>query len=505
MADSSATGETPNSATGTPVAPLTGGVEPLYARVGAALDRFLTEDRPDPATRRAEWVAALERPLPDEGIGADATLDELLEVVVPNGSRVSDPGFWGWIVTGPATVPAAAAAAALIAAPHRYSIIASNLVEDLSLRWLADLCGLGPHMRGIYSSGGSTANLVALGAARQWAFEQRGIDVAKEGVGGVRTAIYASAEVHHTIQRSAGVLGMGRSQVRMVPVDHGLRMRPDALAELIGRDVADGVLPVAVVGTAGTTNTGAIDPLRAVGEIAHAHGAWFHVDGAYGLPGSLDERVRPLYDGLELADSAIVDPHKWLGVPVGTGATFVRDRELLRRAFTQEPADYLAPQENSGADAVTSLDSMGVPYADLGVELTAPARGIPVWSVMRELGREGVAARIRQDNDFARRVADEVRAHPRLELLTEPTLSILCFRYLPPADAGLDDAAVDAINAELVHRLHIATPYVPSTTKVHGRLAIRPCFVNSRTTDSALDGFTDTVVAFGESLAATSA
>ncbi|MGD9957272.1 MAG: hypothetical protein AB7V23_14500, partial [Candidatus Nanopelagicales bacterium] len=190
MADSSATGETPNSATGTPVAPLTGGVEPLYARVGAALDRFLTEDRPDPATRRAEWVAALERPLPDEGIGADATLDELLEVVVPNGSRVSDPGFWGWIVTGPATVPAAAAAAALIAAPHRYSIIASNLVEDLSLRWLADLCGLGPHMRGIYSSGGSTANLVALGAARQWAFEQRGIDVAKEGVGGVRTAIY---------------------------------------------------------------------------------------------------------------------------------------------------------------------------------------------------------------------------------------------------------------------------------------------------------------------------
>jgi len=483
-----------------PDGPLTGGVEPLYARVGAALDRFLEQDRPDPVTRRTEWVAALERPLPEHGLGADATLDELLEVVVPNGTRVSDPGFWGWIVTGPSTVPAAAASAALIAAPHRYSITASNLVEDLSLRWLAELCGLGAHMRGIYSSGGSTANLVALGAARQWAFEQRGIDVARDGVGGVPAAIYASAEVHHTIQRSAGVLGMGRSQVRMVPVDHDLRMRPDALRELIERDVADGVMPVAVVGTAGTTNTGAIDPLRAVGEIAHAHGAWFHVDGAYGLPGSLDDRVRPLYDGLELADSAIVDPHKWLGVPVGTGATFVRDRELLRRAFTQEPADYLAPQEHSEADAVTSLDSMGVPYADLGVELTAPARGIAVWSVLRELGREGVAARIRQDNDFARRVADEVRAHPRLELLTEPTLSILCFRYLP--EHGVADDELDALNGELVHRLHIATPYVPSTTKVHGVLAIRPCFVNSRTTDASLDGFTDTVVAFGDALIA---
>ena len=208
----------------------------------------------------------------------------------------------------------------------------------------------------------------------------------------------------------------------------------------------------------------------------------------------------PLYDGLELADSAIVDPHKWLGVPVGTGATFVRDRELLRRAFTQEPADYLAPQEASDADAVTSLDSMGVPYADLGVELTAPARGIAVWSVLRELGRDGVTARIRQDNDFARRVADEVRAHPRLEMLTEPTLSILSFRYVPEQPMAAED--VDALNAELVHRLHVSTTYVPSTTKVHGVLAIRPCFVNSRTTDADLDGFTGTVVAYGDALVA---
>lgn len=483
-----------------PQSPLTGDLGPTYARVGAALDRFLTEDRPDAVVRRTEWTTALEQPLPAHGVGADAALTELLDVVVQNGTRVSDPGFWGWIVTGPSTVPAAATAAALIAAPHRYSITASNLVEDLSLRWLAELCGLGPHLQGVYSSGGSTANLVALGAARQWAFEQRGRDVARDGLDATPLAIYASAEVHHTIQRAAGVLGIGRSRVRLVPVDDELRMRPDALGELIEADVADGVLPVAVVGTAGTTNTGSIDPLRAVGEIAHAHGAWFHVDGAYGLPGILDDRVSHLYDGLELADSAIVDPHKWLGVPVGTGATFVRDRELLRRAFTQEPADYLAPQDSSADDAETSLDAMGIPYADLGVELTAPARGVAVWSVLRELGRSGVTARIRQDDDFARRVADEVRAHPRLELLTVPTLSIVCFRYLPAGE--LPAAEVDAINEKLVHRLHVETAYLPSTTRVRGALAIRPCFVNSRTTSADIDGFTDTVVAFGDALVA---
>ena len=245
--------------------PLTGDLGATYARVGAALDHFLTEDRPDPVARRTEWTAALERPLPEKGVGADATMSELLDVVVPNGTRVADPGFWGWIVTAPSTVPAAATAAALIAAPHRYTITASNLVEDLSLRWLAELCGLGSHMRGVYSSGGSTANLVALGAARQWAFEQRGRDVAREGVGETPVALYASAEVHHTIQRSAGVLGLGRSRVRMVPVDGDLRMRPDVLEALISEDIAAGVLPIAVVGTAGTTNTGAIDPLRAVG------------------------------------------------------------------------------------------------------------------------------------------------------------------------------------------------------------------------------------------------
>ncbi len=326
---------------------------------------------------------------------------EIADILVPNGARFSDAGFWGWITVGPGTVPVVAATAAHVMAPQRYTITAFNLVEELSLEWLAELCGLAPHMLGVYSSGGSVANLVALGAARQWAYEQVGVDPARDGLGRLRPVVYATEESHHTVQRSAGVLGIGRANVRMIATDDCQRMRPDALRDAVVADIAAGALPVAVVATAGTTNTGAIDPLRAIGEIAREHGVWFHVDGAYGLPGILDERVAALYDGLELADSAIVDPHKWLGAPVGVAATFVRDRSILHRAFTQEPAAYLEGSMQVSDDVRISLDAMGIPYADFGVELSATARGAQVWSVVRELGRDG-----------ARR-ADPLRQRPR--------------------------------------------------------------------------------------------
>jgi aromatic-L-amino-acid decarboxylase len=476
---------------------LTGDVELHLTRIGAALDRYL-ETGTDPVARRAEWTDALVGPLPEHGVGARAVIDELAGIVIPNGARMSDPGFWGWITCGPDTVPLVAATAASLASPQRYSITAFNLLEELSLRWLGQLAGLAPGMLGVYSSGGSVANLVALGAARQWAFEQRGVDVAAEGVDGATAAIYASAEVHHTVQRSAAVLGIGRSRVRVVPTDDRQRMRVEPLRQALEDDRAAGIVPVAVVGTAGTTNTGAIDPLRAIGELAREFGAWFHVDGAYGLLGSLDERVAPLYDGLDLADSVIVDPHKWLGAPTGIGATFVRDRSILFRAFTQEPAAYLETIfGGTDDDAESSLDSVGIPYSEFGVELSAPARGAVVWSILRELGRDGVAARIRRDNDHARHLAELVRRHPRLELLTEPVLSICCFRY---AGEGIDD--LDTFNAAILRRLHHDSAYLPSSTRVGGSFALRPCFVNSRTPDGAVESFVAEVVAIGDALLA---
>ncbi len=476
----------------------TGDLGRHLAAAGAALDDFLTREGVDPMSSQDQWIPALGGDLPEHGIGAQATVDEIVQVLLPSGGRMSEPGFWGWITAGPDTVPTVAQTVAAIASPQRYTSTGFNLVEEVSLRWLGRLCGLGDHMLGVYSSGGSTANLVALGAARQWAFEQRGVDVASEGLDATAVALYASAEVHHTVQRSAAVLGIGRAHVRLIPTDDSQRMRVDLLREALQADREAGVVPVAVVATAGTTNTGAIDPLREIGQVAREFGAWFHVDGAYGLLGSLDERVAALYDGLELADSAIVDPHKWLGAPVGIAATFVRDRSILFRAFTQEPADYLDGIVGEHDDARSSLEYIGIPYADFGVELSSPARGAVVWSIVRELGREGVAERIVRDNDRARRVADEVRADPRLEVVTDPVLSIVTFRYVGDGTA----ADLDAVNNEILRRLWEGTTYAPSMTRVGGTFVLRPCFISSRTHDEHVDGFVATVARLGDEVVA---
>ncbi|HEX5018495.1 MAG TPA: aminotransferase class V-fold PLP-dependent enzyme [Actinomycetes bacterium] len=474
--------------------PETGRFAETFELVGAALDKWLASERLDPLRSPTDWRAELSGPVPQQGIGADATLEEFTSLVLPHGPHLTSDASWGWITTGPSTVPTAITAASMIASPQRQTLTAFNLLEEQALDWLAEMCGLDSHMKGVFSSGGSTANLVALGAARQWALEQQGFDPSGDGFDATNVAMYTSDQAHHTVQRSAGVLGIGRSKVRSIPTDDQMRMDVNALEAALKRDQADGVLPVAVVVAAGTTNTGSIDPIRRAGELAKEYGAWFHVDGAYGLPGILDDRVAPLYDGMELADSTITDPHKWLNVPVGVAATFVRDRSILYRAFTQEPADYLEGAF-SADDVQVSLDDMGIPYFDFGVELSSPVRGVAVWGVLKELGVDGVRSRVIQDNDFARHVAARAREHPRLETLLDPVLSICVFRYVP---AEASEAQVDAVNREILRLLARESRFVVSSTVVKGQFALRPCFINPRTTIADVDDFVDTVLAFGE-------
>ena len=477
-----------------------GNLQTLLARIGAGLDRYLDFEHPDAWVNREQWLERLDGTLPEDGIGIDAVTREIVETLIPNGQPITRPGFTGYIVTGPVTAAVLANTAASIASPVRYLSTAFNRVEEMSLDWLAQMFGLGA-MKGVYSSGGSVANLVGLGAARQSAFERVGRDPARDGLD--RPArIYASEECHHTIQRSAGVLGLGRRAVRLIACDAEKRMRSDALAAAIDEDLRAGLLPVAVVANAGTTNTGAIDPLAEIGEVARARGIWYHVDGAYGLPGILDERLRPLYRGLERADSVIVDPHKWLGAAAGIAATFVHDRTLLERAFTQEASDYLEGTIEQSEPAPTiehSLDDFGIRYFDYGVELTSPCRGVVVWAMLREIGVAGMRARIVRHNDLARAVAARCRAHDRLELLLEPTLSICCFRYVAP---GIDD--LDRFNRRLHRRLVRENEFLPSTTRVDGRLAIRPCFLGARTGDGQADGLVDAVLRIGDALLAES-
>jgi len=474
-----------------------GNLQDLLSRIGAGLDEFLKFEHADALAQQKVWKPVLDIALPEQGVGIDEVTRELVENIIPFGSPVTKPGFTSFITTGATSASTLASAAASIASPQRYLPTAFNFIEELSLDWLAQMCGLG-EMKGIYSSGGSVANLVALGAARQSAFEKIAHDPARDGVNR-EVAVYASSECHNTIKRAAGVLGIGRSAIRSITCDDQGRMRVDELRTAIAKDLRDHILPMAIVANIGTTNTGAIDPIAQIGRVAREHDIWLHVDGAYGLPGILDDRLSHLYQGLELVDSIIVDPHKWLGASVGIAATFVHDRNLLERAFTQEPADYLEGSiDDMGAENAQlehSLDDFGVPYFSYGVELSAPCRGIVLWALIREIGVEGMRARIVRHNDMARKLAEFCKQHPSLELLLEPTLSVCCFRYVWPQ---IDD--LDRLNQKIHRRLIRENEYLPSTTRIKGQLALRPCFLGARTDDSQVDGLAQAVLRIGDAL-----
>lgn len=465
-------------------------------QLGGDLEQYLRFEHPDALVNEEHWKTILGGPLPDQGLNCEKLVDMIGQHLIPNGSQVPKPGCTSFITTGTTTMGVIATLSGTVSAPQRVGLTAFNYLEELSLQWMAEMFNLPPTMKGIYSSGGSVANLVALGAARQWAFEKIGINVAEDGIQ-KPCRLYTSSASHRTIHRAAAVLGMGRSAVVTIATDKKGRLCPNALLQAIQADADKGFVSIAVIANAGTTDTGAIDPLREIGEIAAKHQLWFHIDGAYGLPGILDTRIRHLFDGLSLADSVIVDPHKWLGAPVGIGATYVRDRSILNRAFSQGAADYLEGSfyENS---IQNSMDSMGIPYHDFGVELSAPSRGAVVWALIREIGKLGMQARICRHNDMARLVADLAHKHPSLEVIQEPTLSICCFRYISKGVADLND-----LNKRIHRRLVQKGQSIPSTTMINGKLVIRPCFVGARTNTLHAKELVDAVLEAGHYLSTT--
>jgi len=471
----------------------TGNLTSLLGALGGHLDKYLSFDHDDAMKRASDWQQELNAELPEKGVGAEQVIAEIGEVILPNGSAIPKPGFTSFITTGATSVGALATLSGSIAAPQRIGLNAFNYLEQVSLRWMAEMLELPAEMKGLYSSGGSVANLVALGAARQHAFEKIDIDPAQEGV--IKPCrVYVSASCHNTINRAIAVLGMGRRSVMAIPVDTQGRMRVELLNDAICLDIQNNILPVAIVANAGSTSTGAIDLLRDIGEVASQHNVWFHVDGAYGLPGILDPQTKPYFDGLELADSVIVDPHKWLGAPVGIGATYLRDYSLLYRAFHQGEADYL--EGSVYQEGIQhSMENLGIPYNDFGVELSAPCRGAVVWAMLKEIGVEGMRARVCRHNAMARLLAEKANEHHNLEVTQAPFLSICCFRYIDNNYTDLNE-----LNRQIHRQLLLNNRNLPSTALVNGQLSLRPCFVGARTHWSHVTDLINEVIMIGEQL-----
>jgi len=286
-----------------------------------------------------------------------------------------------------------------------------------------------------------------------------------------------------------------------MPTDASGRIDLDILQAALDDDAAAGRAQVAVVGCAGDVNTGLVDPLPDLARIAHDRGIWFHVDGAYGGFGLLDDRVRDLYGDVAAYDSFAVDPHKWLAAPVGTGAVIVRDENLLARAFAVEAGDYDHERDVViTGDPGSPFDEIGHGTPDTGVDFSAPARGVAVWAILSEIGADGMRARVTRHLDCARRVADRARTSGDLEVLSEPVLSICCFRYRP---AGVsDEAALDDLNERILAAVRARGRTVTSSTRVRGRFAIRPCFINLRSGLADADALVDEVLAMGRELTA---
>ena len=467
-----------------------------------ALDTFNRFDTPDRASFRSEWGPQLDEPLPEEGVGAEAVIGLLRDVVIPHGLRTGHPGFTSRVTTAPSTTAAAGHLASAVAFPQRYWFQPGNHLDAMAVRWLIELLGFPASFVGTFTSGGSTANIVGMGAARQHAAEQLGIDAALDGMGAIpEPRVYASSETHHVVTRAMGVLGLGRANLRLVELDDGRRADLRRLQAFIHEDQSAGRTPVAIVGNAGDVNTGIVDPLPEMAAIAREHDIWFHVDGAYGGWGVLDERVEAAFGDRSLYDSFAVDPHKWLAAPVGTGLTICRDGDLLGRAFSIESGAYL--RERSRAMPVEDAESpWGVigGTMDWGVDFSMPTRGLPVWAVLKEIGAEGMRERVRRHNDFARMVAARARAEEELELLSEPQLSIACFRYRPP---GWDDEArLEGLNAGILSELRRVGRSLPSSTNVGGRFALRACYINPRNDHEHVKLLVDDVLEIGRRLAA---
>ena len=466
-----------------------------------SLEQFVRFEGADPARARSVWRAALDGPIPETGVGREAVLAELADLVVANGLRVGHPGFSGWVTTMPTDVGAAADLAQAVAVPQRWWATAGNFADDLAMRWLVALLGFPAHFTGTFTAGGSSANLIGLGAARQHAGERLGLQPSRDGCHGmVEPRVYCSTATHHVVGRALGVLGLGRRSLREIALDQRGTIDLDELQRALDEDATAGRTQVAIVACAGDVNTGRVDPVGDLTRIARERGIWLHVDGAYGGWGVLDERVRSRFGDVATYDSLAIDPHKWLAAPVGTGAVIVRDAAVLGRAFEVETGAYDKERQVpvGRGDTASPFDELGLGTPDFGVDFSAPARGLAVWAILREIGSAGVRGRIVRHNDCARRVAERARGTDQLELLAEPVLSICCFRYRPQGWA--DEARLDALNEAILHGIRERGRTVTSSTRVDGRFAIRPCFINPRSTLADADALVDEVLTVGRML-----
>lgn len=414
-------------------------------------------------------ASLLHQPLPKQGRSPDEILSDFAARVLPHPLGNNSPRFFAWVNS-----PAApfGVLAELLAAGMNSSVAggdhAATYVEHAVLGWLKQLLGFPESAGGILASGGSVANLVGLAVMRH--VKARG-DARKQGFRDEpeQMTIYTSAQGHSCIQKAVELLGFGSDSLRRVPVDSEFRMDMEVLGEQVRADRAAGLRPVCVAASAGTVNTGAIDPLAAIADFCAQEDLWFHVDGAYGAPGILARQTTGLHRGMERADSLAADPHKWFYVPVECGAVFIRNAQTMRDTFSVVPP-YLR-------------DDTALPwFSEFGIQQTRGFRALKLWFTLQQIGSQGYEELISRDIELACSLRTRIRTRGDFELVSDGPLSVTCFRYAPP---GATDP--DGLNRRLLDLVQREGKVFLTSTELNGRFVLRACIVNFRTNEADLD------------------
>jgi len=412
---------------------------------------------------------------PVEAEPLDTILDDYKRWIEPNVTHWNHPGFFAWIAitgSGPGIIGEMLSAALNVNAMLWRSSPAATELEERTTDWLRQMIDLPPAFRGHINDTASSGILLALAAARHRAVG----DVRHRGLAGrgdlPPLTVYASDQAHSSLDKAALTLGLGLDQVRRIESDGAFRLIPEALEGAIEADRAAGRRPIAVVATAGTTSTGSVDPLPEVAAIAHRHRLWLHIDAAYAGGAAVCPEHREKLAGLEEADSIVVNPHKWLFVPVDCSVLFLRDPEALTTAFSVVP-EYLKTKE----EGVTNL-------MDYGFQLGKRFRSLKLWMVLRAFGVRGIQERIREHCRIARLLASWIEAEPGFELAAPVPFAIVAFRAVGAGDprAG-DPRREDAFNERLIEEVNAAGPVLLSHSRLGGRYVLRIVVGNLKTTE----------------------
>ncbi|MBZ0283185.1 MAG: amino acid decarboxylase [Anaerolineae bacterium] len=428
--------------------------------------------------------------LPMSGSSETAVYEDFKQTILPYPLGNTHPRFWGWVIgTGTPLGMLAELLTGAISAQVGGAEHIGTYVELQVLNWLKEIMGFPADASGILISGASMANFVGLTVARN---TKAPVDIRKVGLQGdlPRMVLYTSVEAHSCHQKNAEVLGLGRDSIRFIPVDENYQIKLDALRQAIEADKAAGYLPFCVIGSAGTVKTGAYDDLNALADLCAEHNLWLHIDGAFGALVAFTEQSKYLINGMERADSLAFDMHKWMSLPFEAACVLVKSRAAHYNTFTLTP-DYLAHGDRGASGAKVWL-------TDYGLQLSRSFRALKVWMALKTHGVEQIGNSIQMNIEQTQYLVSLIERSPELECTAPAPLNIVCFRYV---QSGLSPEALDALNKELLLRLHESGVALVSNATINGQYCLRMANVNHRSSYADFDMLVEKVVELGRALA----